>query len=211
MPVICPTILASEPHEFREQMDRISPFAERIHIDLADGVFAPSKLLTPKQLWWPEDTLIDLHLMYESVRPYVSDLKALKPHMVILHAESVGVFYEIAKQFKDVGIRVGVALLAQTPVEKIAPALKDIDHVLVFSGDLGHFGGTANFALLDKVKEIRALRSDIEIGWDGGVNAENAKQLVAAGVSVLNVGGAIQRANDPAAAYATLKSISEDA
>ncbi len=209
MSIICPTILAAEPHEFREQLERISKFAQRIHIDLADGVFAPSKLLSPKQLWWPEGMVVDLHVMYESVRPFAADLIKLKPHMVIVHAESVGSYYEIAQQFKAAGIKVGVALLAKTDVQTIKPALHEIDHVLVFSGDLGHFGGTANLQLLDKVQDLRALRNDLEIGWDGGINAKNAKQLVAAGVDVLNVGGAIHRAKDPAAAYATLKSISE--
>lgn len=209
MSVICPTILASEPHEFREQLERVIPFAQRVHIDLADGVFAPSKLLSPKQLWWPEGLTVDLHLMYESVQPFAAELIKLHPHMVIMHAESVGSYYAIAPQFKEAGIKVGIALLARTSVEVIKPALKDIDHVLVFSGDLGHFGGSANLELLSKVAELRTHNEHLEIGWDGGINAENAHQLAIAGVDVLNVGGAIQRANDPAAAYATLKSISE--
>ena len=38
---ICPTILASTPEEYQRQMTRVSQFATRVHIDLADGHFAP--------------------------------------------------------------------------------------------------------------------------------------------------------------------------
>lgn len=210
MAVVCPTITASEPHEYREQMEQIRPFAKRIHIDLADGVFAPVKLLDLKHIWWPDHVQVDIHLMYESVSPFIPELIKLQPDLVIVHAESVGNFYEVVKPLKDKGIKVGVALLQDTPVEKVSRALKDIDHVLIFSGDLGHFGGHVNLALLSKVRELRAVNPKLEIGWDGGIDADNAKRLVEGGINVLNVGGGIHRASDPAAAYAKLKGISGD-
>ncbi len=64
--------------------------------------------------------------------------------------------------------------------------------------------------LLTKVRQLRKLKKDIEIGWDGGINQDNAKKLILGGVDVLNVGGSIQKAGSPAKAYATLKSISEE-
>jgi ribulose-phosphate 3-epimerase len=95
--------------------------------------------------------------------------------------------------------------MPRTPVEAIAPALEVIDHVLVFSGELGHFGGHTNLQLLDKVRQLRQLKPQLEIGWDGGVNEQNVLELVRSGVDVLDVGSAIQRAPDPMAAYAKLK------
>lgn len=208
MAIICPTVTAAEPHEYREQMERIAPFATRIHIDLADGVFTPNKLIELERIWWPVGVQVDIHLMYEAVRPFLAQLAEHKPSMVIVQAEATGNFYDVARELKKHKIKVGVALLANTPVEKIKPAIKDIDHILIFSGDLGHFGGTVNLDLLKKVDEIRKLKEEIEIGWDGGINSSNAAKLVAGGIDVLNVGGAIQRAIDPEAAYAKLSSIS---
>ncbi len=210
MAVVCPTITATEPHEYREQMERIKPFAKRVHIDLADGVFAPVKLIDLKHVWWPDGVQVDIHLMYETVAPFIPEIIKLKPNLVIVHAESVGNFYEVMKPLIDVGIKVGVALLQDTPVEKVQAALKDIDHVLIFSGDLGHFGGHVNLALLSKVRELREIKPDLEIGWDGGIDTDNAKRLVTGGIDVLNVGGGIHRAQDPDKAYATLESISGD-
>jgi ribulose-phosphate 3-epimerase len=59
--------------------------------------------------------------------------------------------------------------------------------------------------LLNKVTELRKLKPELEIGWDGGINVDNAKQLSEGGVDVLNVGGAIQKAEDPKAAYDKLR------
>ena len=147
--------------------------------------------------------------MYESVAPFANDIIKLKPSMVIVHAESAGQYYEVTKIFKKNDIKVGVALLQDTPVDKIKPAIGDIDHVLIFSGDLGYIGGTLNMNLLAKARQLRKLKPTIELGWDGGINTHNAAKLVLGGIDVLNVGGAIQRANSPREVYAKLKAISE--
>lgn len=210
MAMICPTVLAREPHEFREQMERIGPFAQRIQIDIVDGVFAPVTTVGPAQLWWPRNVGVDIHVMYQNPEEIIDELIRLKPNMVILHAEAKGNFVQLAKKLHAEHIKVGIALLPMTPPEIIHPAMSEIDHVLIFSGDLGNFGGIANPALLEKISHIRKLKPDIEIGWDGGVNADNAVDLVAGGVNVLNAGGAIQNAKDPAAAYAKLVAAIEE-
>lgn len=201
MSVICPTITADDPKLYKEQMERVAGFAERIHIDLADGVFTPNKLLELDDVWWPVGMTVDIHLMYKAVKPFIPQLISIKPHMVIVHAEAVGSYYEIAKPLHDNGIKVGVALLAPTSITSIIPALKDIDHVLIFSGDLGYFGGKANLRLLDKSRKLKKLKQSLEIGWDGGINIANARNLYESGVDVLNVGGGIQRSDNPNKAF----------
>jgi ribulose-phosphate 3-epimerase len=105
------------------------------------------------------------------------------------------------------GIEVGLALLPRTKVEDVAPALAVIDHVLIFSGNLGYHGGQADLDLLGKARKVRELNPKIEIGWDGGVNDQNAREIAEAGVDVLNVGGFIQGSENPQKAYATLKAL----
>ena len=75
---------------------------------------------------------------------------------------------------------------------------------MVFSGDVGRYGGTASLMQLEKVRLIKTINAGAEIGWDGGVNVENAFSLAQGGVDVLYVGSAIQKANDPAAAFEVL-------
>jgi ribulose-phosphate 3-epimerase len=198
---ICPTVLAGTPEEFRNQVNRISQFATRIHIDLADGLFAPTKTIAIDQVWWPGGVRADLHVMYQKPFEHYRTFLSLTPQMVIVHAESEGNFVPFAELMHRHGIEVGVALKPETPVSLIRPALEWIDYILIFSGNLGHFGGQADTSLLTKVQELRQLKPQLEIGWDGGINNTNAQVLARGGVDVLNVGGFIQHAADPRMAY----------
>lgn len=204
MAIICPTVLAGDPHEFREQMERIAPFARRVQIDLTDGLFALNKTVAMDHIWWPHAMKADLHLMYKRPDLFIDKILELEPALVIIHAEAEGSFEPFAKTLHDAGIKVGVALLPDTQPSLIESSLDDIDHVLIFSGDLGHFGGTADLELLDKVGRLKSVKPELEIGWDGGINERNAHRLASAGVDVLNVGGYIQQADDPEEAYAKL-------
>ena len=207
MAVICPTVTAFDTVQYKSQIQRLLPFAKRIHIDLMDGEFTPTKSPDLDQIWWPHDLVADIHLMYIRPMEHLEQLIKLNPHMVVIHNEAHVHHMEFAARLHQRGINVGLAILQDTPVEHAYQIMHSFDHVLVFSGDLGKHGGVADLGILDKVHKIRQHHPDVEIGWDGGINDTNAKQLVEAGVDVLNVGGFIQQATDPANAYAKIKAI----
>jgi ribulose-phosphate 3-epimerase len=208
MVTICPTITVETPEDYRKQMELLEPFANRLHIDLADGDFAPRKLLGFDKIWWRGNRTIDVHIMYRYPIDHAEIILALNPRLVVIHAEAEGNFVNFADHLHSHGIEVGVAILPETRVDALEPVIGSIDHVLIFSGNLGYQGGsTADLSLLKKAIAVRRLKPTVEIGWDGGVNDQNAKEIAAAGVDVLNVGGFIQHAVDPAAAYATLKAL----
>jgi ribulose-phosphate 3-epimerase len=201
MNIICPTITAYDPHEYRAQMERIVPFAKRIHIDLMDGDFAPTKSPGLEQVWWPHEIQADIHLMYRRPMDHLEQLLKLKPRMVVIHNEAdVHHMHFVAELHKE-NILAGLAVLQETPIEHAYQIMHSFDHVLVFSGQLGYHGGEADLGLLDKVKKIREHHVEVEIGWDGGITDANARQLVVAGVDVLNVGGFVQRSENPQDAY----------
>lgn len=207
MSVIVPTvtITTNDPHAYREQVERASSLAPRIHIDLMDGEFTDTKSINPVQVWWPEDTkAVDIHLMFKRPTEHLETLISLNPSLVILHAEAEGDLAAIIEHLHKFDIKVGISLLADTHVADHTDLIALVDHVLIFSGHLGHFGGNVDLSLLNKVAEIKAIKPDIEIGWDGGANETNVVQLSDGGIDVINVGGAIQRAEKPEDAYATL-------
>lgn len=202
---ICPTVTAVESHQYRAQIERIEPFAVRWHIDLADGILAPRRLIELDKLWWPGNVQVDLHMMYKDPAAHIELLIVMHPRLVIIHAEADGDFKEFADRLHRHGIQVGVALLPNTPAELLVSSLDKIDHVLIFSGNLGYQGGShADLDLLSKAQLLRAAKPSLEIGWDGGVNDDNAPNLAAAGIDVLNVGGFIHEAHNPKAAYDSL-------
>lgn len=199
--VICPTITAFNPHQYRTQIEQVEPFAQRVHVDLMDGNFAPTESPPLDQIWLSEKLVSDVHLMYQRPMDQIERLIELRPNLVVIHFEADVDHLEFAKRLHDQGIKVGLALLQKTSVEEASEILRNYDHALVFSGDLGRHGGQADLRLLDKVAQIRERFPGIEISWDGGINDRNAHELVEVGVTVLNVGGFIQNAADPQAAY----------
>lgn len=207
MAIICPTVTAYDLHEYRAQMERIVPFAGRIHVDLMDGRFAPTQSPAIERLWLPLGVPCDIHLMYQKPMHYLEQIIKLKPQLVIIHNEAEVHHMLLAAELHKVGIRAGLAILHDTPVENAYQIMHSFDHVLIFSGKLGHHGGVADVGLIDKVQKVRVHHPTAEIGWDGGINDQNVRQLVEAGVDILNVGGYIQGASDPAAAYATLEAL----
>jgi pentose-5-phosphate-3-epimerase len=211
MAIICPSVTAYDPHEYREQIERVAPFARRLHLDFMDGVFTPQKSPELNQFWWPRKIPTDLHLMCKRPFDYIDVIENLEPPQVITHAEAEGNFIEWADRLHHIsGIKVGVGLLQQTEPETIKDSLERIDYVLIFSGDLGNFGGKADLKYLDKVKKLKDWKPELEIGWDGGINEWNIGLLVDGGIGVLNVGGSIQKAKDPAHAYGTLLALAEN-
>ncbi|MDB5182838.1 MAG: hypothetical protein JWO47_622 [Candidatus Saccharibacteria bacterium] len=207
--VICPTITAFSAAQYREQLQNIQGFADRIHIDLMDGVFAPTTSVAIADVWWQPGPAIDVHVMYQRPLEYLEELVALKPHMIVVHAESEGVL-EFLHEIDGLGIKKGLCLLKDTAVKDAESLVRVVDHVLIFSGELGKFGGTVDLALLEKVKQLKQIKPSLEIGWDGGINPENAAALVAGGIDVLNVGGFVQKAENPEEAYDTLKAVTSE-
>ncbi len=211
MAVICPTITAYSTDEYKIQMDKILHLAHRIQIDLTDGEFTKEKTLEPKDAWWPVGFTVDFHLMYKFPIPAIHEILKHRPNMIIVHAECEGNFNEFVDVCKKAGVKVGAALLQNTPTQMLHSALSQLDHVLIFSGNLGFQGGsTADLSLLDKIKDLKSKKPNLEIGWDGGVSDQNISELIIGGVDVLNVGGYIQSAADPAKAYHTLQLIADE-
>ncbi|MBP9667836.1 hypothetical protein KBD87_03460 [Candidatus Saccharibacteria bacterium] len=204
MTVIAPSVTVENADQYKDYMTKISPFAERIHIDTADGEFAPAFLIGEDQMWWPANWQADIHAMVARPSEHVDKLIALKPSLITFHAEVQEDITPILQKIQAAGIRAGIALLKPTVPESVGSLIQLADHVMIFSGELGHYGGQASLMQLEKVRLIRAIKPGVEIGWDGGVNLENAFTLSQGGVDVLSVGGTIAKSTDPAAAYKSL-------
>jgi ribulose-phosphate 3-epimerase len=202
--VIAPSVTVETAEDFKASIERVQPFAQRVHIDISDGEFAPTFLLGEDQLWWPKEWQVDIHAMVARPEEHLAKLISLKPHLIVIHAEIQGDRLAMMSQIKQAGIKAGIALLRPTVPSTVANLIQAADHVMIFSGELGKYGGTASLMQLEKVRLVKAINPNVEIGWDGGVNIENAYTLTQGGVNVLNTGGALSSAPDPAAAYQAL-------
>jgi len=204
MSEIAPCITVETEQDYRASVERISSFAKRVHIDISDGEFSPVFMVDTNKIWWPKEWTVDIHAMVARPTEYVDKLIALNPDLITFHAETGADLLPIIEKIKKANIKAGVALLKPTVPATIVDVIKAVDHVLIFSGDLGHYGGVASLMQLEKVRLVKNINPNVEIGWDGGVNVDNAFTLTQGGVNVLNVGGALANVDDPASVYAKL-------
>lgn len=203
--IVVPCVTVSTPEDYKASLERVHTFAQRVHVDISDGIFAPIKLIDPEHIWWPQEWQVDIHVMSEQPSMYVPQLLAIRPHMITLHAEAKEDLLPMIQQIKQAGIKAGVSLMRPTVPSDISALIEAADHVMIFSGTLGKYGGNASLMQLEKIRLIKNINNGAEIGWDGGISVENAFSLAQGGVEVFNVGGAIQKANDPQAAYEALE------
>ncbi len=202
---IFPTITTNNVHEYRQQMETIYKYASGVHLDFSDGVFAPTRLLPIDRAWRIDGFRTHVHLMQQKPIESVDDIITLLPDLVILHAESDNVLEALIK-IRVARIRCGIALLPETDVDYLASLKADklFDHILVFAGNLGYQGAESDLEQVKKVKRLVELYPDIELSWDGGINAENIKEISDSGIDVLNVGGYLHKSKHPKKSYDNL-------
>lgn len=201
MSQIVPAITVETLDQYRAETERIGAFASRVHVDISDGEFAPTFLLGEASLYWPENWEVDVHAMVMRPSEHIAAILQLKPSLVIFHAETQEDLLPLFAQLREAGVKAGVALLKTTVPATIEEVIKAADHVMIFSGELGYHGGTASLMQLEKVRLVKKIKPEVEVGWDGGVNIENAYTLTQGGVDVLNAGGVIANSDNPIDTY----------
>ncbi len=204
---VVPTITEHDSMAYQAALTKVS-FAPRLHVDIVDGQFASPATINLAQVHVPEGIRLDLHLMVDHPERQVETAISLNPHLVIVHAESPGDRAAMFAELRRLGIKVGLALLQQTPLSDVTD-LTELDHLLIFSGHLGAQGGQFDPAMIAKIKQARVLAPNLEIAADGGINASNAVAVSAAGARVLNCGSYFQQAPSAKLAYSKLMKLVE--
>jgi ribulose-phosphate 3-epimerase len=115
--------------------------------------------------------------------------------IITVHIEACPHIHRVVQTIKELGVRAGVALNPGTPIDTVQEVLADLDLILVMTVNPGFGGQTFIEAMLDKISRLRAqLDNDnmaAELEVDGGINAEVAPTVVAAGARVLVAGAAV--------------------
>ena len=208
---IAPSILAADFAHLAEDVARVAPAADLLHVDCMDGHYVPNLTIGPpvvKALRPYTDLFLDCHLMVSNPADLLDDFAKAGADRCIVHVE-LGDPRPMFETLRNLGVGVGITLNPDTPYDAVEPYLAEVDLLLVMSVNPG-FGGQSFIAeVLDKVRaarrdiDARGLACEIEI--DGGINASTAVDAAAAGVDILVAGSAIFRADDPAAAARAIR------
>jgi ribulose-phosphate 3-epimerase len=198
---LAPSILSANFARLGEQVQEAdSAGADYIHADVMDGHFVPNLTIGPVVVAAirPMTKLpLDVHLMIESPERYIGEFANAGADILTVHQETCVHLHRIVELIKGFNKKAGVSINPATPINTLEEILPYIDLVLIMSVNPG-FGGQAfiettlhKIAKLRKMIVERGLESQIEIEVDGGIKAETAPRIVAAGAQVIVAGSAI--------------------
>lgn len=200
---IAPSVLSADFSKMGEEIESVNT-SDLIHLDVMDGVFVPNisfGMKMVKDVRKITSLPLDCHLMIVNPEKYIKSFAEAGADYITVHYEAVGEkAEEILNSIKALGVKAGLAINPDTPIERSERLLPLCDLFLVMSVFPG-FGGQKFIAdVLDKCKRARELAAEkgykYEIEIDGGINEETAKFAVESGCDILVAGSAVFSAKD---------------
>ena len=160
--------------------------ADYIHVDIMDGEFVSTKNYDfddIKLMMEGVSKLLDIHLMVKHPLNYIKDYASLNTKQITFHVEAEDGIYETINEIHSYGVKAGLAINPDTPVERIEKYLDLVDTVLVMSVYPGK--GGQKF-IVDTSKKIDELNhySDFIIEVDGGINKDTINLVLGADMVV---------------------------
>ena len=211
---IAPSILSADFARLGEEVDRVlAAGADMIHFDVMDNHYVPNLTIGPLVCQALRDygisAPIDVHLMVKPVDRIIPDFADAGATYITFHPEASEHIDRSLQLIRDQGCKCGLVFNPATPLNALDYVLDKIDMVLLMSVNPGFGGQRFIPSTLKKLREARRLIAasgfDIRLEVDGGVKADNIREIAEAGADTFVAGSAIFNNDDYAAAMAAMR------
>jgi ribulose-phosphate 3-epimerase len=209
---IAPSVLSADFGALAEEIAKVEPEADLLHVDVMDGHFVPNLTIGPlvvEAIHRRTRVPLDVHLMIQNPERFVGAFAKAGATYLTVHAEVCPHLHRTIQQIREAGMKPGVALNPSTSLHTVEEILDQVDLILVMSVNPG-FGGQSFIPfVLKKIEEMaRRLhrtepRPELEV--DGGIKIENCQAVAEAGATILVAGSAIFGAPDPRSAIIKMR------
>ena len=209
-------MLSADFLHLAKDVEMVDANADIFHLDIMDGVLVPNLSYgfpVVEAIAGLAVKPLDVHLMIVEPYKYIERFAKTGASMISFHLEAARKAGrdagEILDQIRSHGVRAGIAINPDLPVEDLFPYLEKADFILVMSVFAGFGGQKFIETTYDRVRtlksEITRRGLDCEIEVDGGVSPSNAAALAEAGADILVAGSSVFKAADPAGAIRLMK------
>lgn len=197
-------MLAADFLHLEKDVEMVNNYADLFHLDIMDGVFVPNLSYgfpVVEAIASMAKKPLDVHLMIVHPENYVKRFAEIGAGMISFHLNATENPDAVLATIRESGVKAGLVINPDIPVESLYPHLKNCDYILLMSVFAG-FGGQK--FIEDTYQRVRTLKAEIDrqglsipIEVDGGVSASNAAALVEAGAEMLVAGSAVFKAESP--------------